>query len=167
MHRLQEDRSDLSRSSLLMHLIRRFFGFLLARPLTPNEQRLVRDALAPAPARLFFAQRFEDQRHAFIVFQRVGSSSDLAQAALLHDIGKTDSNLGALGRSLATVWDGLGRPTSGRWQSYLAHGSSGALMLKDLGADNLAISFAQHHPGPCPEGIDSSSWCRLESADNE
>lgn len=165
MHRLQ-DRIDLSRSSLLMHLIRRFFGFLLARPLTPSEQRVVHDALAPGLSRLFFAQRCEDQRHAFTVYQRVGSSSDLAQAALLHDVGKTDSDLGALERSLATVWDRFGRPTSGRWQSYLAHGSSGACMLKDLGADNLAISFAQHHPGPCPEGIDPSSWRRLENADN-
>ncbi|MCL1601201.1 MAG: hypothetical protein M3112_06665 [Actinomycetia bacterium] len=150
-----------------MHLIRRFFGFLVATPLTPSEQRQVRDALAPGLARLFFAQRSEDQRHAFVVYERVESSADLAQAALLHDVGKTDSDLGALERSLATIWDGLGRPTSGRWRSYLAHGSSGARMLKDLGADNLAISFAQDHPGPCPEGIDSSSWCRLESADNE
>jgi hypothetical protein len=150
-----------------MHLIRRFFGFLFAAPLMPSEQQEVRDALSPCLARLFFAQRFEDQRHAFTVYQRVGGSADLAQAALLHDIGKTESDLGALERSLATLWYGLGRPTSGRWQSYLAHGSSGARILEGLEADGLAISFAQHHPGPCPEAIDPSDWLLLEAADNE
>lgn len=150
-----------------MHLIRRFFGFVLAEPLTPGEQQQVRDTLGPDLARLFFAQRFEDQRHAFAVYERVGYSADLAQAALLHDIGKTDSNLGALGRSLATVWGHLGRPTSGRWQSYLAHGSRGARMLENAEADSLAIGFAQYHPGPCPEGVDPGDWLLLEEADNQ
>jgi hypothetical protein len=150
-----------------MHLIRRFFGFLFARPLTPNEQQQVHNALDPDLARLFFAQRYEDQRHAFTVYQRVGGSIELAQAALLHDIGKTDSDLGALARSLATLWDGLGQQTSGRMQSYLAHGNSGARMLEDVGADSLAIDFAQHHPGPCPDGIDPADWLLLDAADNE
>jgi len=149
-----------------MHLMRRFFGFLFAMRLMPSEQQQVRDALDPGLARLFFAQRFEDQRHGFTVYQRVGGRANLAQAALLHDIGKTESDLGALERSLATLWDGLGRPTSGRWQSYLAHGGSGARMLEEIDADSLAVNFAQHHPGPCPEAINPADWLLLEAADN-
>lgn len=149
-----------------MHLIGRFFGFLFARPLTPNEQRQVQSALDHDLARLFFSQRYEDQRHAYTVYQRVGGTIELAQAALLHDVGKTESDLGALGRTLATVWDGLGQQTRGRWQSYLAHGDSGARMLQHAGAESLAIDFAQHHPGSCPEHIDPADWLLLETADN-
>jgi hypothetical protein len=149
-----------------VHLIRRFFGFLLAKPLTPGEQQRVSDALDPDLARLFFAQRFQDQRHALTVYRRVGGSADLAQAALLHDVGKTESDLGALGRSLATLWNSLGRPATGRWKSYLAHGSSGSNMLKALEADSLAVTFALHHPGACPKNTDPAIWLRLEDADN-
>ena len=67
-----------------MHLIRRFLGFLFARPLTPKEQHQVRGLLDSALARAFFAQRPQDQRHAFTVLQRVGASRELAEAALLH-----------------------------------------------------------------------------------
>ena len=100
------------------------------------------------------------------MYQYVEGSNDLSQAALLHDIGKTDSYLGAVGRSLATLWNGLGRPTNGRWQSYLDHGSSGALLLEDFGANRLAISFTRHHPGTCRRDVDLASWRSLEEADD-
>lgn len=148
-----------------MHLVRRFFGFLTAKPLTPKEQHHVQRLLPPPLARAYFAQRYEDQRHAFDVEQRIGSET-CAQAALLHDIGKTDPDLGAISRSLATIWNGIGLPTTGRWQGYLSHGPTGADMLAEIGANQLAVAFARHHPGPPPGGIDAVAWRSLEQADN-
>ena len=148
-----------------MHLVRRFFGFITAKPLKPTEQQDVRDQLPPALAAAFFAQRMEDQRHALDVERRTDSRA-CAEAALLHDIGKTESDLGAVSRSFATIWDAVGLSTSGRWRSYLDHNSSGAKMLEDLGAGELAIAFALHHPGPVPEGVDPVHWQALEDADN-
>jgi hypothetical protein len=149
-----------------VHLIRRFFSFVSAQPLTPREQQQVCDVLDPRLARVFFRQRFEDQRHALTVQRRVGGSSSLAQAALLHDVGKTESDLGALSRSIATLWNGVGLPTTGAWKSYLDHATIGADMLRDLEASDLAVTFARFHPGPSPSGIDPSDWHALEDADN-
>lgn len=148
-----------------MHLVRRFFGFVTAKALTPIEQQHVRNELRQALATVFFAQRMEDQRHAFEVERRADSQA-CSEAALLHDIGKTESNLGALARSFATMWDAIGSTTSGRWKSYLDHNTIGARMLEDLDAGKLAIAFTRHHPGPVPEGIDPAHWQTLEDADN-
>lgn len=149
-----------------MHLIRRFFDFLTAQPLTPLEQEHVRDLLAPDLARVFFSQRSEDQRHALEVQRRVGDAHPIAEAALLHDIGKSRSNIGAIPRSLATLCGGLGLPTPQPWTRYLDHGPHGAEMLEMLQASDLAIAFARAHPGPPPTGIDSEAWHILEEADN-
>jgi hypothetical protein len=149
-----------------VHLIHRFLGFLLARPLQPKEQQQVQDLLDPALARVFFAQRQEDQRHAFTVLQQVGGSRELAEAALLHDVGKTDSDLGAFSRSMATLWGGFGFATSGSWNSYLNHGPLGGEILQNLHASGLAIAFSQFHPGPPPQDIDPHEWKLLEDADN-
>jgi hypothetical protein len=149
-----------------VHLIRRFFGFLTAQPLTPLEQQQVRELLAPQLARAFFSQRPEDQRHALEVQQRVGDAYPIAEAALLHDIGKSRSNLGAVPRSLATLCGGLGLPTPEPWTRYLEHGPLGAEMLEALEAGDLAIAFARSHPGPPPTDIDPEAWYTLEEADH-
>lgn len=149
-----------------MHLVRRFFGFLTAVPLSPGEQQQVRDLLRPALARLFFAQRHEDQRHAFNVQQSVAGTDAIAEAALLHDVGKTHSGLGAFSRSLATLLNGIGLPTRGRWKIYLDHGNIGADMLTEANATELAILFTRHHPGPAPAGVNPTTWHALEEADN-
>ncbi|MEN8040364.1 MAG: hypothetical protein ABFR95_02575 [Actinomycetota bacterium] len=149
-----------------MHLIRRFFGFLTASPLDPAEQREVRGILRPDLAREFFLQRPEDQRHALDVLRAVGGHDDLAEAALMHDIGKTASDLGAIGRSLATIWSALGFTPRGRWLTYVDHGEIGATLLEQLGAGDLTVAFARFHPGPPPPGVDTRSWHLLESADN-
>lgn len=149
----------------MLHLVRRFFGFLTARPLTPTEQATVASELAPSLARLFFAQRPEDQRHAFDVAATVRDRSDLVEAALLHDVGKSESGLGAIGRSLATAWSTARMPMPRTWRTYLDHGRIGADLLEAGGAGDLAVAFARHHPGPVPAGIDPADWHRLGAAD--
>ena len=111
-------------------------------------------------------QRPEDQRHAFEVQARIQDSAQCVEAALLHDIGKTESGLGAVARSLATLWRGVGLPTKGRWKSYLDHGLLGADMLAELEADDLAVAFTRFHPGSPPGEIDRAVWQLLEDADN-
>lgn len=115
--------------------------------------------------RVFFSQRSEDQRHAFDVWRRVDGDPVLAEAALLHDVGKVASDLGAIARSSATVLGMFRVPTTGRWKSYLDHGRLGAEVLTVLGASHFAIQFTMHHPSGPPRGVDSLLWKRLEEAD--
>jgi hypothetical protein len=147
------------------HLVHRFFGFLSARPLGPREQMDVSSVL-PVPLHgLFYAQSPEDQRHAYEVASRVGDRPDLVVAALMHDVGKSVTRLGAISRSAATAWGWTGLPVWGRWRTYLRHGSIGASMLADAGAPTLAITFAERHPGPVPTDVDADDWWVLATAD--
>jgi putative nucleotidyltransferase with HDIG domain len=150
----------------MFHLVRRFFGFLTARPLTPIEQAFVRDSLTAELRRLFYEQRVEDQRHAIDVASLVESDPDLIEAALLHDIGKTRAHLGAIERSLATIWIATSLPIWGDWLLYREHGPIGAELLEAHGAGDLAVSFARYHPGEPPASCNRSRWIALENADH-
>ncbi len=149
----------------MLHLIKRFFGFLVAEPLDPHEQRFVAQALDPMLLRLFASQRVADQRHAYLVASRVAARPHLVEAALLHDIGKTTTRLGAIGRSLATLWAFTSLPIWGDWLRYVDHGRIGADVLERAGADNLTVAFARYHPGPPPDRFDPADWEALERAD--
>ena len=124
----------------------RFFGVVTGTPLGPRQQDEVRDALTPAEAGLFFRQQPIDQRHAYEVALRVSSelpgNEDAVAAALLHDVGKTHSMLGAVTRSLATVCSLLHLPMPERWRLYRDHGELGAADLRAAGARPLAVAFA-------------------------
>ena len=150
----------------MTHLIRRFFGYLQAQPLTPSEQARVHDVLSPDLRLLFFAQSVPDQRHALQVADRAKGGTDRIEAALLHDVGKAVSDLGAVQRSLATMWVATGLPVSGNWLTYLHHGEIGAAMLEATGASQLSVTFARSHPGPVPSGIDTEDWQALADADD-
>lgn len=149
----------------MIHLITRFLGFLRARPLSPTEQDQVTHILSPSLARLFYRQCFQDQRHAFDVARRVASRPELHEAALLHDVGKSEVRLGAVGRSCATLWGMASLPVWGRWRTYLMHASRGAELLERHGAGNFSIVFTRHHPGPPPDGLDPAAWGALAHAD--
>jgi hypothetical protein len=150
----------------LIHLVRRFVGFVVARPLSPVEQAEVHDALEPDLRRLFFAQPVPDQRHALDVARRAGGGPERVEAALLHDVGKTGCGLGAVGRSLATLWSFSGLPIWGSWRTYLEHGEIGAQLLETAGASDLTVAFTRQHPGPVPGGVDIDDWRALTAADD-
>lgn len=162
MHRLQGG----SFLRTLTHLVRRFFGTVFAESLNAEERTQISQALDPALAARFFSMATGDQRHAFTVWKRTGRDPSLAQAALLHDVGKAFSQLGAVSRAAATSAELLRIPTRGRWRAYLDHGEIGANILAEAGADDLAVSFARFHPGPVPPGIDPAAWHRLATADD-
>ncbi len=153
----------------LRHLSGRFFGVLVTTPLGPAEQDLVNDALTAEQCRLFWEQDPIDQRHAFEVFRRVGErlgdNSRAAVAALLHDVGKRHSDVGAVGRSLATVFDTLHLPLPEDWRRYRDHEALGAADLEDIGADELAVAFARGRTGR-PQSVDPVVWDTLVAADD-
>lgn len=148
----------------LVHLVKRFTGYVRAKPLQPHERDEVAGLLPSELADLFFSMQPEDQRHALDVYRRA-DSQDLAQAALLHDVGKSISRIGPISRSLATVADALHLPVKGGWRLYLDHGAIGADLLEVAGADDLAVEFTRNHPGPVPHGTDPDAWHRLTNAD--
>lgn len=149
---------------MVRHLIRRFFGHVTARPLSPAEQAAVANVLSPTLRSLFYSQAVGDQRHAYTVAARV--PPHLREAALLHDVGKVDCGLGAIQRSLATVYAWLGLPMWGRWECYLNHGRIGARRIEAAGGSRMAVQFALYHPGPTPEGVDRDAWYALSAADD-
>ncbi len=153
----------------LPHLARRFFQVVGAKPLTPAEQALVERTLRPAERSLFWAQNVADQRHAVETMRRAGlatSDAVVLNAALLHDVGKAVSRIGAMARSAATVLDVLGLPMTRRMRCYRDHGAIGAEQLVSVGASALAVDFARRHPAPDPGGNDRRAWRVLLEADD-
>jgi hypothetical protein len=153
----------------LLHLSGRFFGVLVTTPLGPADQDLVNNALTAEQARLFWEQDPIDQRHAFDVFRRVGEKlgddTTAAAAALLHDVGKRHSDVGAIGRSLATVFDTVHLPLPEDWRRYRDHEALGAADLEEIGADELAVAFARGRAAR-PQSVDPVVWDTLVAADD-
>ena len=149
----------------MFHLARRFFGYVTSSPPTAGELDTVRDQLTEDLYDIFVTMNLEDQRHAIEVANGIEDDA-LIEAALLHDVGKSASDVGALGRSCATIAGALSVPVSGSWRLYLDHGEIGASMLEGAGARPMTIAFARFHPGPPPEGISPEQWRILEDADD-
>jgi len=151
------------------HLVGRFFGHIRAEPLGPEDQVFVREHLEGKCAGLFWSQSFPDQRHAVDVARRVHTilpdDPGAIEAALLHDIGKLQSSIGAVSRSIATVLDAVGMRMTNRMRSYRDHGRRGAVALEEAGCGTLAVAFARYHPGPAPAGTDPARWKALVDAD--
>ena len=150
----------------MLHLIKRFFGHLTARPLTPAEHARIAGVLPPELLAIFDAMHHPDQRHSYTVWVRADARPDLAQAALLHDVGKIDGPKGAVTRSIATVLIHLRLPLPGGWTIYRDHGPIGSEVLSRHGADPLAIVFAELHPSPAPQGVEEADWNLLLQADD-
>ncbi len=151
----------------LWHLITRFFGVVTSRPLGPKAQESVSRALGAQESVVFWDQQAIDQRHAYEVARRVAARIGWAHAgvaaALLHDIGKRHSRLGAIERSMATVAGVVHLPMPQRWETYRDHGEIGASDLEAIAAHPLAVAFARGEP---TRGVDTEIWGVLQAADN-
>lgn len=141
-----------------MHLVSRFFGTVFARRLTQAEAEWVNRHLDAGEAKVFFSQSVSDQQHGFAVAQRVvailedRATPNVRAAALLHDVGKQNVRfcgvrLGPIGRSLATVAWGL-RLRFGVVNTYVQHNELGAELLRSVGADPFAATWALEHVWP-------------------
>ena len=151
------------------HLAERFFGHLRAKPPGPDDQRFVHERLEGVCADLFWSQRVPDQRHGIDVARRVKAAlpndAGVVSAALLHDVGKIEANIGAVSRSIATVLASAGLPMTIRMRKYREHGRRGAAVLEEADCEPLAVSFARYHPGPAPAETDPVRWKTLSDAD--
>ena len=143
-----------------IHLVRRFLGSLSPRPLAPADDDWATSKLGPGERQLWQRMSRADQKHsvgvARLVAAQVGEDErPILAAALLHDVGKVDADLGTPGRVAATL---VGRARGARWRRadglrgrigrYLVHDAIGAALLQDAGADPLTVAWAREHHQP-------------------
>lgn len=164
-----------------LHLIRRFLGSLSPRPLRPEDDAWARSQLGPGEQRLWERMSRADRKHAAgvarAVDHRLGpdATPPVLAAALLHDVGKTEADLGTLGRVAATV---IGRRRAGGWYGrgglrgriggYLRHDEIGARLLADADAAPLTVAWArEHHHPPARWTVPAEVGRALRDADDD
>ena len=166
-------------------LPRRFVGAL--RPGDPPSADLawVEEVLSPAEFALWKRQYGPDRRHTAQVGRdvqrRLGKEATPAvlAAALLHDIGKIDADLGTWGRVVATLSAKVaGRDTARLWIKssgftrrvglYLHHPEIGADMLAMAESDPLTVAWAAEHHLPSGQwSIDPAVAAVLHEVDDD
>lgn len=130
------------------HLARRFLGSLSRRPPAPQDEAWAHTFLLPAETQLWRRMPVADRRHSIAVARRFEvlagqPSREAMAAALLHDVGKSVSDLGTAMRVLATVVGPRGR----RFTAYQQHEQIGADLLGAAGSAALTVSLV-HGEGP-------------------
>ena len=165
----------------LRHLVTRFFTSLRPRPLGADDIALVRRTLTPAELacweRLGPADRVESVTTARATALALGSAPDdrWLAAALLHDVGKTETDFGPFRRAGATaVAIAFGENRVRRWPNaigrYVDHDERGARLLEGAGARREAVEWAaiHHRPGRWPGAVVPIEMCQvLAAADGE
>jgi HD domain len=173
----------------LPELFRRAVAAARSAADAPEDRVFARAVLTPAELELWSRQSALDRAHSVRVARRVerrlaetvhGSDSRWTAAALLHDVGKTDSGLAPLERAVATLasrvvdsgrarrWASRGAGFRRRIGSYLLHGEIGARMIRSAGGRAEAAAWAEVHQGdrggPGP-GIPSAVAAALVESD--
>jgi putative nucleotidyltransferase with HDIG domain len=140
----------------MRHLAARFTGSLRARPLDAADDALIRRTLRPEELAcwesLGRADRAESVATARETLAALGPDADptWVAAALLHDVGKAQTGLGAVGRACATVAAGVaGHRRARAWRGaagrYVNHDELGARRLREAGARPEAVAWADAH----------------------
>lgn len=140
-----------------LHLVRRFLGSLSPRPVAPEDDAWATAVLGPGERQLWQRMSRADRKHSVGVARSVAARAGederaVIAAALLHDVGKVEADLGTLGRVAATVvgrrrasaWGQAGG-ARGRLARYLRHDAIGGDLLEDAGADPLTVAWAREH----------------------
>ena len=122
------------------HLVSRFFGALSGAQPLREDLKEVESLLLDSELLLWQKLPTMDQRHSINVLRRFinlrpGATRPEMRAALLHDIGKIQSNLGVLGRVVATL---VGRRGE-RFTAYHDHEKIGSQMLQNIDSDSVTI----------------------------
>ena len=142
-----------------LHLVRRFLGSLSPVPVAVEDESWALAQLGPGERQLWQRMSLADRKHAVGVARRVaaqvGEERPVLAAALLHDVGKVDADLGTCSRVAATL---VGRRRASRWgdeggfrsrvAAYLRHDAIGADLLEDAGAHPLTAAWAREHHRP-------------------
>lgn len=119
-----------------VHLVKRALTSAWNGPVGRAGFETVRAVLNDGEMEMWTLMQPRDQRHSLEVLRRFDALVPAASraeraAALLHDVGKTESNLGWTARILATIIGPRGR----RFASYADHEALGARMLAGLSDD--------------------------------
>ena len=144
----------------------RFRQFLMRRKVDDAAvaREIAQRALPGAAYRLFEEMSAGDQIHALCVFRALGRArtpaAELAQAALLHDVGKAAGRLTIPCRAIIVLleWVGggllkrlaLAEPTSWRYpfHIHLNHAELGALRCREAGCSPLTVALVRYHELP-------------------
>jgi len=164
-----------------VHLVRRFVRALWPGPPRATDVAWVESVLTPAELAVWRQLPNHDRRYSIRVARRVEhllSGTRFADepcwsaVALLHDVGKLDSDLGVFRRAFATV-AGAVRPrlrlSPGPLGRYLRHDEIGAERLRAAGARDEAARWAGvHHQAERWDatGIPAPVAAALDAADN-
>lgn len=167
------------------HLAKRFFGSLIPLPPRRADVTWSSSQLLPGEAVLWRSMPRADRRHSIAVARRVehqlgvDATRPVLAAALLHDVGKTASGLGTMGRVGATLVAGAaGRERAGGWGDrsgpagrigrYVRHPQAGAALLESAGSDDLTVAWArEHHLPPDRWTIEPTVAHALRAADDD
>ena len=138
--------SDVSFAARAAHLTRRFITSLSRREPTDDDSAWAESQLLDGELQLWRRMTAADRRHAITVARRftmIGAATptawlrDETAGALLHDVGKLDSDLGTLARALATI---VG-PRTDRFRRYHDHEQIGADLLVAAGSSPLTVEL--------------------------
>jgi len=159
----------------LLHLARRLAASLRGGHPSVADDGLARRNLDDAAWDLWCRQRPGDRRHAAAVARELARLAVpepvppwATAAALLHDIGKIETDLGVPGRVAAGVLKlvRIGR-FPGRIGRYLAYPAAGAALLQRAGCDPRVVAWAaEHHGDPHTSTLPAPWPMRLAAADH-
>lgn len=168
-----------------LHLTKRFFGSLLPIGPSREDDEWATSLLLEGEVALWHRMSAQDRRHAAGVARRtvdtLGERADrpVIAAALLHDVGKVDSQLGTFHRVVATLSAAVaGRETAELWVRgsgitrriglYLRHPEIGGDLLAMAGSDDFTATWAREHHLPedmC--SLDTELASALRDADDD
>ena len=168
----------------LGHLTKRFFGSLLPIGPTRRDDEWAREHLLVGEQQLWNRMSAQDRRHAAgvarLAHEYLGEPErEVTAAALLHDVGKIDANLGTIRRALATIAVVLaGRDTAELWVKssgmtrrfglYVKHPEIGADLLELADSHPLTVAWArEHHVPPAQTSLPLEIAEALALADND
>jgi hypothetical protein len=133
----------MNRASHVGHLARRFITSLSRRAPAAADTTWADSHLLDGESRLWHRMPAADRRHSILVARRFESSGswtrDEMAGALLHDIGKIESDLGAFGRVIATI---VG-PRTARFRRYHDHEPIGADLLAAAGSTEITVELVR------------------------
>jgi hypothetical protein len=148
-----------------LHLVKRFFGALWPGEPSPVDEAWVEQVLTSEELLLYRRLPNHDRRHAIRCGRKAEQlfgddvESRWLAAAILHDVGKYDSDFSVPGRAVATVVAPLwGEKPLVRWREkpglrrrialYAAHSELGAEQIRRAGGREEAAQWAEAHHRP-------------------